>query len=168
MTTLKEKPEEISLNLLYVEELGSDFLLAKEKILSRRYVEEEEPLVIGVDPGVRIGFVVYYKNKEIESCILRTIDETVDRIILLVENAEGQKIVRIGEGSLELSKRLASTVESRLGNKVILELVDERGTSSLSRTKFKNGGTRHERSARLIAFRRGRIYSNHYERVTYN
>lgn len=158
LTTRREKPEIDSNNILCVEELDHDLSIAKEKILNVSYLTEKEQLAIGVDPGKRIGLVAYYKNKRIESLVLSSIGETVNRISALVKNASGAKIIRIGEGSPLLSSQLASILKSELGEQIVVELVDERGTSTLTNSNPEIDGTRDEKSASLIATRQGRKY----------
>ena len=158
LTTKREKQQINLENILCIEELDRDTGVVKERILGGLYAAHGEPLVIGVDPGKRIGLVAYYQDKEIESCVLNSVDETFNRISKLTQNAKGKKIVRIGNGSPTISKHLATILTSRLGGTISVELVDERGTSTLSKTKHEGRGTRDEISARLIAHRQGRKY----------
>ena len=117
-----------------------------------------EPLVVGVDPGRRIGVVGYYGNSEIYGDVLNSADEAIDRILKLLRSVQGtQKVVRIGNGDPKLAQVLAESLGARAGKGVQIEIVDERGTTV--ETKPNRRGARDVRSARMIAFRHGWQYT---------
>ncbi len=180
ITTQKERLLFRAGYTMCIEDLGDDVALAREKILGVLYPDsfgKTGTLVVGVDPGKRTGLAAFINNVQVESRVLGSIEDTVSRIEQLLMNAPDgtRRIVKIGFGNREIATRIAREIGTRFGkNAVRIELVDEKGTSSLSvrRNKAPNKRkrrmlesfnsslyTRDERSARLIAFRKGAEFS---------
>ena len=159
ITTRKEKFQHPSPNPVAIEDLGDDPTIAKQKLLTLLFPSLREGLfVIGIDPGERTGVAAFMNRQEIESSVLRSIEETVQWASRLLDNApQDKKIVKIGYGS----PRIASQIALRLGNQyngdLKIELVDERGTSTLNSRREKKE-TRDQIAAEIIAFRKGREY----------
>lgn len=158
ITTEKEKNLISHEKVLSLEELSKDPYLAKEKIIDNLYANGEESIITGIDPGKRIGIAVYYRQKELMGDVLNSVDETIVKVVKLIENTRAKKkIVRIGNGEPEMAEKMANELSKRLKN-TIIELVDERGTSSLSKIKSSKKVGRDQRSAMIIAFRQGKRY----------
>jgi hypothetical protein len=158
ITTEKEKDLISHDKILSLEELSKDPYLAKEKIIDNLYTDGEESIVIGIDPGKRIGIAAYYRQKELMGDILNSVDETIVKVVKLMENTHAKKkIVRIGNGEPEMAEKMANELSKRLKN-TIIELVDERGTSTLSKIKSSKKVGRDQRSAMIIALRQGKRY----------
>ncbi len=158
ITTEKEKNLMSHDKILSLEELSRDPYLGKEQIMDYLYTNGEESIIIGIDPGKRVGIAVYYRQKELMGAVLNSIDETIVKVVKLIENTHSKKkIVRIGNGEPEIAEKIANELSKRLKNTVI-ELVDERGTSSLSKITSGKKVGRDQRSAMIIALRQGKRY----------
>ncbi|MEM3437636.1 MAG: hypothetical protein QXP55_03760 [Nitrososphaerales archaeon] len=158
ITTEKERNLINHEKILSLEELSKDPYLAKEKIIDYLYSNSDESIIIGIDPGKRIGIAVYYKQRELMGEVLNSVDEIIEKIVKLVNCSHvKKKIVRIGNGELDIAERIANELSKRLKD-VIIELVDERGTSSLSKIKSRRKIVRDQRSAMIIALRQGKRY----------
>jgi len=155
VTTSKEKNKICWPNILCIEDLHSDLVISKVKILKILYPETNN-LIIGIDPGKRIGLVCYFGHKKIESKVLNLIDEVAQLIIKWIKFVNVNIVIRIGDGTPHLSLKLFNLLTSDLNNNVIIELVDEYGTSHLNK-HYNTEGTRDERAASLIAFKQGKL-----------
>jgi RNase H-fold protein (predicted Holliday junction resolvase) len=158
ITTEKEKSMISHGKVLSIEELGKDVYLAGEKIVDHLYKDGEDSIIIGIDPGKRTGLAIYYRQKEMIGGVLNSIDEAIEKVVKLMGNTQAKKkLVRIGNGDIEMAERIAKELSKRLKN-VVIELVDERGTSSLSIIKPKRKVARDQKSAMIIASRQGKRY----------
>ncbi|MCP8308288.1 MAG: hypothetical protein H3Z54_06300 [archaeon] len=158
ITTEKEKNLISHDKVLFLEELSKDPYLAKERIIDNLYSNSDESIIIGIDPGKRIGIAVYYRQKELMGDVLNSVDETIAKVVRLMMSTHAKKkIIRIGNGEPEMAEKIANELSKRLKN-TIIELVDERGTSSLSKIKPSKKVVRDQRSAMIIALRQGKRY----------
>jgi len=158
ITTEKEKNLIDYGSVLSLEELGDDPYVFEEKIIEHLYSDVEDSIIIGIDPGKRIGIAVYYGQKEVIGEVLNSIDETLEKIVKLIQNSHAKnKIIRIGYGEPKMAENIANGLSKRLKN-IIIELVDERGTSSLPKTKPNKKLAKDQRSAMIIAQRQGKKY----------
>lgn len=165
ITTRKERLKFLGSNVVCVEDLGDDEGLAREKLFSLLYpAKPGDRFVIGIDPGERTGVAAFINLREVESSVVQSMEETLRRIYALVDNAPDiAKIVKVGSGNLKIATRIAHNVHTRYGEIVRVQLVDESGTSALSKKSMKarpflKSGTRDQRAAKLIAFREGQDY----------
>jgi hypothetical protein len=111
--------------------------------------------VIGIDPGHRIGLSVYYYGKEIERSIYTSIDNLVLHVTtILAELKANKKIVKIGNGNMNLAKEIINLLNLRYCSDFALEFVDERKTS-LKIKNFNQRGKRDMMSAKYISQREG-------------
>jgi len=157
-TTRSERVKILFENVAYIEDLSDDPDIAKERIFSHLFGGRDDMLVVGIDPGERIGLAAFYQQREIESCVLSSVDKVVERVTRFLENSSAKrKIVRIGDGKPDLAQYIASNLSKKNRN-IEIELVDERGTSALIRGASNRRGLRDQRSAMIIAFRRGRRF----------
>ena len=142
------------------EDLDDDPTIVKEKLLGHLLGNREDGLfVVGIDPGERVGLAIYYMNREVDSMVLGSVEETVEMVLKCLRHAPSKKcVVKIGNGNEELAEVIAQLLSKSLPGNARIELVDERGTSSLSRARPNRRGIRDEMSARIIAFRQGRAY----------
>jgi hypothetical protein len=124
------------------------------KNLTGNYLEDT--LVVGVDPGNRIGIYVLYLHTELYSTVQSSIREAVKFImnILSCINSD-KKILKIGNGDSIKCTHIAQEIKN-LYRSVRIEIVNEFGTS---RNILPNcRGIRDMWSARSIALRSGRIF----------
>jgi hypothetical protein len=126
-----------------------------EKLQSRI---NNSSLVIGIDPGNRIGLSVFYYEKEIESSIYTSIDDLVSHIVKILVGINAQrKIVKVGNGNMNIARQITNSLNLLFCSHFEMEFVDERKTS----LKIKNYNKRGERdkiSARCITQREGYRY----------
>lgn len=158
LTTRSEKEKMGGRETLCLEDMSEDLALAKEKIFSILYRSEENALIIGVDPGERTGIVAYYREKEVLEEVTRSLRETILKVGSLVRSSQAErKVVRIGDGNLKMAQIIAERLLQSFRDQVEIEIVDERGTSTIANT-HRIREARDLKSARMISFRRGRKY----------
>jgi hypothetical protein len=161
ITTRKERLEVMGNQVVCIEDLGEDAGLAQQRLLCLLHpLKESDHFVVGIDPGQRTGIAAFMNHIEVESDVLTSVEDTITRARRLLDNAPNVKrVVKIGSGMPLLAEKIAGSLEGQYGKgQVRIQLVDERGTSSLYASGRPRSGTRDQRSARLIAFREGRDY----------
>ncbi len=120
---------------------------------------DEDDLVIGIDPGQRIGLSVFYFGKEIESSFHSSIEELVLHIIGILGHLRAkQKIIKIGNGNMKIAKKIEKMLNLKFCSSFDLEYVDESKTS-LKIKNFNQRGKRDMLSAKFISQREGYRYS---------
>ncbi|HEY9399323.1 MAG TPA: hypothetical protein VIP29_05450 [Nitrososphaeraceae archaeon] len=124
------------------------------KNLSGNYFEDI--LVVGVDPGNRIGIYVLYLHTELYSTVQSSLREAVKFIMNILSCINSsKKILKIGNGDSIKCNHIAQEIKNQ-NRSVRIEIVNEFGTS---RNIFPNcRGNRDVGSARSIALRSGRIF----------
>jgi hypothetical protein len=162
ITTLNES-KIVKRNDVFLDtDLEQSPLSIKAKILQNfmsTYSYSNDQLVIGIDPGKRIGISILYYNFELDKIIVLSVQSAIEKISLILSAIPSQKkIVRIGDGSLTLSYEIAKILKDYFKDKIIIEIVDEYGTSIRQGSDINRRGIRDVSSARKIAFRNGRIY----------
>ncbi len=155
-TTENESPKSASQAILNEEILKEDPTVIQGIIIEKLDCGlNKRELVIGVDPGQRIGLVVLYMGKEIERSLYTSPDELASHVAKILGGLRAErKIVKIGNGNMQVAKQITSLLNLRFCSDFELELVDERKTTR----KIKNYNKRGERdmmSAKYIAERQG-------------
>ena len=160
ITTKEEKSTVGRGNILLDSELDDEPALVKAKILrSLMGMYQDDQLVIGIDPGRRIGVAAFYLQKEIESQVLTSIQGVVDLVTVLVKGTKSRKkLVRIGDGNPAMARNIANKIYARFKDRVIIEFVNEHGTSAVRALDSNRRGIRDRLSARAIALRKGRLF----------
>ena len=156
LTTVRES-EKIPSNLILLDdEFDYDPTIIRGKI-----VEKLESgihygsLVIGIDPGSRIGLSVFYYEKEIESSIYTSVDDLISHIVkILVGLNAKRKVVKVGNGNMKIARQITNLLNLRFCSHFELEFVDERKTSLRVRN-YNKRGERDKISARYITQREG-------------
>jgi len=116
---------------------------------------KDENLILGIDPGQRIGLSVFYYGKEIESSFHSSVEELVFHIIQLLGGLRAKrKILKIGDGNMNISKQIVAMLNLKFCSSFELEFVDERKTS-LKIKNFNQRGKRDMLSAKYISQRDG-------------
>lgn len=161
ITTQAEAKFFIKKEILLDTDLLEDPVLSKAKILrsiTRGY--QPDHLIIGIDPGNRIGISIIYLQDEIESLVVPSPNSAVELIIAFLEGIKSKnKIVRIGDGDVTMSQYIAHMIKLKLRNAVSIEIVDEYGTSLPRNTGMNRRGIRDKLSAKTIALRSGKLYT---------
>lgn len=151
LTTRREMPLRGNRNVLYYEELTGDPVIDSATILSSTSRGRDE-LLIGVDPGHRIGVVVYYKGVLVHEGVYRDPGGVASLLRRLLALSAKVRIIRLGFGNPEMARAIIRESRDVLGGGYVLELVDERNTTG--------GGMRLRRdveAALRISRRRGRF-----------
>jgi hypothetical protein len=139
-----------------LEDLDENPGVFKGQIISRLDGAEEE-LVIGVDPGSRIGMAAYYGKTSLAFNTFRSASDLCSRVGAFVNGVPAKKsVVRIGNGNRAQVARFVESIKREAPGATI-EVVDESGTS-VRRVKIK-GVQRDEGAAAKIAFRKGEVVS---------
>ncbi|HUT05981.1 MAG TPA: hypothetical protein VMW74_04740 [Nitrosopumilaceae archaeon] len=120
---------------------------------------DEKDLVIGIDPVELIGLSVFYYGKEIESSFYSSREELVLHIIDILGNLRPKrKIIKIGNGNMDIAKKIEKLLNLRFCSSIELEYVDESNTT-LKIKNFNQRGKRDMLSAKFISQREGYRYS---------
>lgn len=116
---------------------------------------DKNELLLGIDPGFRSGLSVFYYGKEIERSIFTSVEGLVMHVTkILAELRAERKIVKIGNGNMNLAKEITSLLNLRFCSDFELEFVDERKTS-LKTKNYNQRGKRDMMSAKYISQRDG-------------
>lgn len=116
---------------------------------------DNEELVIGVDPGSRIGLSIFYYGKEIESSLYTSIESLVSHIISVIAQLKAKrKIVKIGNGNMPIAKKIGTLLNLKFCSSFELEFVDEHKTSPKIKN-YNQRGKRDKLSAKYISQREG-------------
>ncbi len=139
-----------------VEDLDENPYVLKGQVLSR-LDGGGETLVVGVDPGTRIGLATYYGDSKLEFGTFDSPGALCQRVAEFLRRVPAKRsLVRIGNGNpalaLGLARRLAGEAPG-----ASIEIVDESGTSA--RTARMKGIQGDQRAAARIAFRKGVSFS---------
>ncbi|HJU95193.1 MAG TPA: hypothetical protein VJ643_04105 [Nitrososphaera sp.] len=137
--------------------------IAKAKIL-RSVVGErviDDQLIIGIDPGTRIGISAIYLHHEIASAVVESSPpDAINHVAVMLGGIESRKkVVKIGDGNITMAIQIARMLKMKFKDSVSIEIVDEHGTSLPQNTDANRRGVRDRSSARAIAFRSGKRFT---------
>ena len=142
-----------------IEDLSENPLIMEGQLLSRLLDESRGDLLIGIDPGLRMGVVVFYGGRELGALITNSVEKLVDLVTAVARGVPHASLsVKIGGGEPKSSVLLARLLRERLSQSASLEIVDESGTTSGKRGAI--GVTKDQRAAARIAFRKGAQFSD--------
>jgi hypothetical protein len=114
-------------------------------------------MLVGIDPGTRIGLAVYYGEANLEFGTFSSVESLCARVSTFAERVPAKKaLIRIGNGNRALAMKLAMSIAVEAPGATI-EVVDEAGTSA--RGVKMRGIQGDERAAARIAFRKGSAFS---------
>jgi hypothetical protein len=137
-----------------IEDLSEDPVIMEGQLLSRLLDESKRSLLIGIDPGSRIGVAIFYGGSELATLTSNSVERSVESLLMLVEHVPHSSLaVKIGGGEPKSSQMLASMLRQELPPSISIEIVDESGTSAGKRGAI--GTTRDQRAAARIALRKG-------------
>ncbi len=155
MTTLSEAPKSTKILVLYEDILNFEPTIIRGLIMQKVASHYSDELLIGIDPGKRIGLSIYYYGKEIERSFNTSIDDLASYLVrIFVGLRAKRKLVKIGNGDMKLAKKITNLLNLKFCSDFEIEFVDERKTS----VKIKNYNQRGKRdmlSAKFIARRDG-------------
>jgi hypothetical protein len=146
-------------NAVAIEDLNEDPSVMEGQLLSRLLDESRRNLLIGIDPGSRMGIVMFYGGREFGAMTTNSAEKLVGLVIAVVRDVPHSSVsVKIGGGEPRSSLRLARLLRGWLPQTASVEIVDESGTSGGKRGPI--GATRDQRAAARIAFRKGVQFSD--------
>jgi len=116
----------------------------------------EDILVVGVDPGNRIGIYVFYLHTELYSTVQSSLKDAIKFITNILSCIKSsKKVLKIGNGDSIKCNHIAQEVKN-LNKSVRIEIVNEFGTSRNIVPNCRRN--RDVGSAKSIAMRTGRMY----------
>jgi hypothetical protein len=156
LTTIRESSKIPTDLVLFDDEFDYDPIIIQGKIVKKLESGiHRSSLVIGIDPGNRIGLSVFYYEKEIESSTYTSVDELISHIVkIMVGLSAERKVVKVGNGNMKIARQITNLLNLRFCSHFELEFVDERKTS-LRVKNYNKRGTRDKISARYITQREG-------------
>lgn len=156
LTTVMESSKIPTNLVLFDNEFDYDPAIIRGKIVEKLESGiHNSSLVIGIDPGNRIGLSVFYYEKEIESSIYTSVDDLISHIVKVLAGLNAQKkVVKVGNGNMKIAKQITNSLNLRFCSHFELEFVDERKTSLRVRN-YNKRGERDKISARYITQREG-------------
>ena len=155
-TTKKESPKNCEKYLLDEEVLEHPPTVLRGKMTQKiSMCYDDDVLLFGIDPGQRIGLSIFYYEKEIENSFYSSVEGLVFHIIQVLCGLKARrKIIKIGNGNMEVAKQIVANLNLKFCSSFELEFVDEKNTS----LKIKNHNQRGKRdmlSAKYISQRDG-------------
>lgn len=156
MTTEAESPKSAVQPVLHEEILKEDPTVIQGIIAEKLDLGlNPSELLIGIDPGMRIGISVMYLGKEIERGLYTSPEDLADHVAKILGGLKAdRKLVKIGNGNMIVAKQITTLLNLKFCSHFELEFVDERRTTR----KIKNYNKRGERdmmSAKFITQREG-------------
>lgn len=159
-TTRNESPLKCEKPILYEDVFDQHFTVIRGLMVQKLNLNyDEDDLIMGIDPGQRIGISVFYFGKEIESSFHSSVEGLVLHIIEILGKLRAKrKIIKIGNGNMEIAKNIEKMLNLKFCSSFDLEYVDESKTS-LKIKNFNQRGKRDMLSAKFISQREGFRYS---------
>jgi len=149
--TTKREAGSFEVPTISLEELDENPDVARGQILSR-LTEGQQNLVVGIDPGSRIGTAAFLGETRLASRTFNSRRNAVSWVASLLEKVPARRrLVRVGDGEARTATWLADSLAA-LVPEAAVEIVDESGTS---RSGGARGLQKDQGSAARIAFRRG-------------
>lgn len=156
--TSKKESSAFGGDVVAIEDLAEDPLVIEGQLLSRLLDDSRRDLLIGIDPGSRIGIAIFYGGRELGALTSNSMERLVKYLVVLVGEVPYSSLsVKIGAGEPVSSLTLARLLRERLPASASIEVVDESGTSVGKRGAI--GANKDQRAAARIAFRRGARFS---------
>jgi hypothetical protein len=150
--TTDDESDRFGKKAMALEDLDENPGIFKGQVVSR-LGGEDDVILVGVDPGKRIGVVVFYGRVKLSSSTFASPPAVCSRVRAFASAIPARRIlVRIGNGNRVLAARLVDELEKEVPAATV-ELVDESGTSE--RTAKMKGVQRDQVSAARIALRKG-------------
>jgi hypothetical protein len=150
ITTESESPMPNRM-VMTLEELDEDADVVRGQIISR-LAKGQGTLVIGIDPGSRMGMAALYGETMFALRTFISRERLCAEVTTLTERINSRKsLVRIGNGNPSLAQWIATKL--LVEQKASIEIVDESGTS-IRDTRMK-GIQGDQRAAARIALRTG-------------
>ncbi len=159
--TTKEESQQISHPQVLLFEQGSNpESVVDEATLIVQGKQSYEKVVVGVDPGKTYGIALLGDDKVLETLTSSILEEAVNLIADRLKRFPAiVRVVRVGNGPPEYTKRLIRSLNEDLPEETMIEIVSEAGTSHLMGEFANRRGLRDAVSAIEIARRNGRVFA---------
>ena len=156
LTTMKESPKICEIPILHEDIFEYHPTVLRGLMMQKLNLDfEEEILIMGIDPGQRIGLSIFYYGKEIENSFDSSVEKLVFHIIGVLGSLRAKrKIIKIGDGNMKIATQIADMLNLHFCSSFELEFVDEHKTS-LKIKNFNQRGKRDMLSAKYISQRNG-------------
>ena len=123
-----------------------------QKLDQSHYSDE---LLIGIDPGKRIGLSIYYYGREVEHSLHVSMDNLISHLVKILAGLRAKrKIVKIGNGDMKLAKKITNLLNLKYCSDFEIEFVNEQKTSVKTKN-YNQRGKRDMQSAKYITRREG-------------
>ena len=154
--TTAEEAGQFGEKALALEELDENPGVFKGQVVSRLR-ERDDIVLVGVDPGKRMGLAVFYGQTRLAFSTFDSAGAVYSKIGAFARGIPSRRLlVRVGNGNRLMAARLVEGLKEEVPEATI-EIVDESGTSS-GRSRLK-GVQKDQVSAAKIAFRKGEVVS---------
>ena len=118
-------------------------------------IHYSDELLIGIDPGKRIGLSIYYYGREVEHSLHVSMDNLISHLVKILAGLRAKrKIVKIGNGDMKLAKKITNLLNLKYCSDFEIEFVNEQKTSVKTKN-YNQRGKRDMQSAKYIAQRDG-------------
>ena len=156
LTTFSEVPKSNKIPALYEDILDLEPTviegLIMQKLDSANYSNE---LLIGIDPGKRIGLSIYYYGREVEHSLHISVEDLVSHLVRILAGLRAKKkIIKIGNGNMKMARKITNLLNLRYCSDFEIEFVDEQNTSVKTKN-YNQRGKRDMQSAKYITRREG-------------
>jgi len=156
LTTFSEAPKFSKIPALY-----EDILDLEPTVIEGLIMQKLEPahysdeLLIGIDPGKRIGLSIYYYGREVEHSLHISVEDLVYHLVRILAGLRAKKkIIKIGNGNMKMAKKITNLLNLRYCSDFEIEFVDEQRTSVKTKN-YNQRGKRDMQSAKYITRREG-------------
>jgi len=147
---------------LAFEDLDENPGVFKGQVLSKVH-RNNDVVLVGVDPGTRIGLAVFYGETSLEYSTFSSVAGLTRRVGAFVRGVPTKRfVIRVGNGSPSVAIRVVESLKLEAKDATI-EMVDESGTS-VRRVRMK-GIQGDEGAAAKIAFRKGVVVHSGSSRI---
>jgi len=156
LTTSSEAPKSSKIPALYEDILDLEPTviggLIMQKLGSTYYSDE---LLIGIDPGKRIGLSIYYYGREVEHSLHISVEDLVSHLIRILAGLRAKKkIIKIGNGNMKMARKITNLLNLKYCSDFEIEFVNEQKTS-IKTKNYNQRGKRDMQSAKYITQREG-------------
>lgn len=142
---------------LALEGLDDNPGIFKGQVVSR-LMGEGEVILVGIDPGKRMGLAVFYGQTKLALNTFNSAGAVCSRVGDFARGVPSSRLlVRVGNGNRSMATKVVEELKREVPGATI-EVVDESGTSTRS-SKMK-GVQQDQVAAAKIAFRKGEVVSH--------
>ena len=156
MTTLSEAPESIKIPTLHDDILDLEPTVIEGLIMQKLdSAQSSDELLVGIDPGKRIGLSIYYYGREVEHSLHTSVEDLVSHLVRILAGLRAKKkIIKIGNGDMRTATKITNLLNLKYCSDFEIEFVDEQRTTVKTKN-YNQRGKRDMQSAKYITRREG-------------